>query len=64
MLQQMQQQAPGVAGPFACYPFCMIRHEGRLLPMCVQGHIVFRPGNAKVKDYPTEMMHALPLSTM
>ncbi len=55
----MQQQASVVAGPFACYPFCMVKHECRLLPVCVQGRIVFWPGSAM--DHPIEMMRALPV---
>jgi len=56
----MQQQASGVAGSFACYLFCMVKHECWLLPMRVQGRIVFWPGSAMVKDHPLEMMPALP----
>ncbi len=44
----MQQQASDVAGPFACYLFCMIEHERRLSPMCVPGRTVFWPGSAMV----------------
>ena len=53
----MQQQASGVAGPFACYLFCMVKHEA--LPMCVQGRVVFWLGNAMVKDVPVEMIPAV-----
>ncbi len=56
----MQQQASGVAGPFACYLVCTVKHEHRLLLMCVQGRTVFLPGSAMVKDHPIEMMRALP----
>ena len=56
----MQQRASGVAGPFACYLFCMIKHEPTFLPLCVQGRTVFWPGSAMVKDHPIEMMRALP----
>ncbi len=37
----------------------MVQYESRLLPMCVQGHIVFWPGS--VMNHPIEMVHALPL---
>ncbi len=38
----------------------MIKHERRLLPMCVQSCAVFCPGSAMVKDLPIDMMRALP----